>query len=52
MEVIAKIFQYVFFFAIFVFAVLLFAQQTKIMWDTHNMSDEEFRKYVKDNNLL
>ena len=32
-------------------AVVILAQQTKILCDTHNMSDDEFVKYIKDNKL-
>ena len=41
-----------FFFVVALVVVsLILAQQTKILCDTHNMSDEEFIKYIKDNKL-
>ena len=47
METIVKIIEIAFFVVVFVFVFLLFLQQTKIMWDTRNMTDEECRKYYK-----
>ena len=33
-------------------AVVLFLQQNKILFDTYDMTEKEFIKYVRDNHIM
>ena len=51
MESIEKIFQVGIIIVGCVIGALYIAQNILIQYRTRNMSDEEFRKYIKENNL-